>query len=108
MVAGLWSYNGPAIASAIEALGKKGQVKAAVFDEEDGTLNAIGEGIIDVTVVQKPFQFGYLASKWMHELATKPEAINTLPPTKSIDTGVEIISKANVADFKAKLAEMKK
>lgn len=108
LVAGLWSYNGPAIASALEALGKKGQVKAAVFDEEDGTLTAIGAGVVDVTVVQKPFQFGYLASKWMHELATKPEAVNTIPPTKSIDTGVEVISKANVADFKAKLAELKK
>jgi ribose transport system substrate-binding protein len=108
LVAGLWSYNGPAIASAIEALGKKGKVKAAVFDEEDGTLNAIDAGLVDVTVVQKPFQFGYLASKWMHELATKPDAVQTLPPTKAIDTGVEIISKANVADFKAKLAEMKK
>jgi len=108
LVAGLWSYNGPAIASAIEALGKKGTVKAAVFDEEDGTLTAIGAGVIDCTVVQKPFQFGYLASKWMHDLATKPEAANTIPPTKSIDTGVDIINKANVADFKQKLAEMKK
>src|SRR6185295_10959190 len=73
LVAGLYSYNGPAIASAIEALGKKGKVKAAAFDEEDGTLAGIGSDIIDCTAVQKPFQFGYLASKWMHELATKPE-----------------------------------
>src|SRR5688572_5135676 len=60
LVAGLWSYNGPAIASAIEALGKKDKILAAVFDEEEGTLNAIQSGIIQVTVVQKPFEFGYL------------------------------------------------
>jgi ribose transport system substrate-binding protein len=108
LVAGLWSYNGPAIAAAIEALGKKGKVLAAVFDEEDGALNGIANDIISCTVVQKPFDFGYLSSKWMHELATKPEAAAAIPANKSIDTGVEVINKANVAEFRAKLAEMKK
>jgi ribose transport system substrate-binding protein len=109
MVVGLWSYNGPAIAAAIEALNKKGKVLAAVFDEDDGTLNGIQSGAIQVTCVQKPFQFGYLSSKWMHELATKGEAAKSqLPADKVIDTGVEVISKTNVADFRAKLEEMKK
>jgi ribose transport system substrate-binding protein len=107
LVAGLYSYNGPAIASALA--GKKGKVKAAVFDEEEGTLTGIEAGTIDCTAVQKPFQFGYLASKWMHELVTKTdEATKAIPANKAVDTGVDIINKANVADFKAKLAEMKK
>ncbi|HMJ51907.1 MAG TPA: sugar-binding protein [Polyangiaceae bacterium] len=109
MAVGLWSYNGPAIAAAIEALGKKGKVLAAVFDEEEGTLGGIANGTLQVTVVQKPFQFGYLSSKWMHELATKGETAKAaLPADKVIDTGVEVITKTNVADFKAKLTEMKK
>ncbi|AUX45156.1 sugar ABC transporter substrate-binding protein [Sorangium cellulosum] len=109
LVAGLWSYNGPAIAAAIEALGKKGKVLAAVFDEEEQTLMAIESGTISATVVQKPFQFGYLASKWAHELATKPDvATAQIPADRSIDTGIEVIEKTNVADFKRKLAEMKK
>src|SRR6185503_19444326 len=95
MAVGLWSYNGPAIAAAIEALGKKGKVLAAVFDEEEGTLGGIAAGTIQVTVVQKPFQFGYLSSKWMHELATKGEsAQSAVPQDKVIDTGVEVIEKA--------------
>ena len=64
--------------------------------------------IIACTVVQKPFQFGYLSSKWMHELATKPDVGATIPADKNLDTGVEVINKANVAEFRAKLAEMKK
>ena len=110
LVCGLWSYNGPAIAAALEALGKKGKVLAAVFDEEDGTLNGIENGTIQVTVVQKPFQFGYLSSKWMHELATDPDKAQgrACPPDKIIDTGVDVINKDNVADFAKKLAEMKK
>jgi len=108
LVAGLYSYNGSQIAGALEGA-KKGKVKAAVFDEEDGTLTGISSGSIDCTAVQKPYQFGYLASKWMHELVTKPEeAMKAIPASKAIDTGVEIINQANVADFKAKLAELKK
>ena len=34
MMVGLWSYNGPAIAKAIGASGKKGKILAAVSDEE--------------------------------------------------------------------------
>jgi ribose transport system substrate-binding protein len=109
MVVGLYNYNGTAIAAALEGLGKKGKVLAAVFDEDDGTLDGIAKGSIQVTVVQKPFQFGYLASKWMHELATDPvKAKAALPADHIIDTGVDVINKANVAPFRAQLAEMKK
>jgi ribose transport system substrate-binding protein len=109
LVSGLWSYNGPAIAAAIEGSGKKGNVIAAVFDEEDGTLKGIESGTITCTVVQKPFQFGYLSSKWLHDLAGKGDAaMKAIPPDKVIDTGVEVIDKTNVGEFEKKLAEMKK
>jgi ribose transport system substrate-binding protein len=109
LVVGLWNYNGPAIAAALEGLGKQGKVKAAVFDEDDATLDAIKNGTIEATVVQKPFQFGYLSAKWMHELATKNTATKeALPKTGIIDTGVTVIDKTNVDTFKAELGAMKK
>jgi ribose transport system substrate-binding protein len=108
LVAGLWSYNGPAIAAAIDALGKKGKVLAAVFDEEDGTLSAVASGTIAVTVVQKPFEFGYLSSQWLHRLATGgEEAIRAIPASRVVDTGVEVITQANVGEFQKRLAELK-
>jgi ribose transport system substrate-binding protein len=107
MLVGLWSYNGPAIASAIDASSKKGKkILAAVFDEEDGTLDGIEKGTIQVTVVQKPFQFGYLASKLLHDLATKGE--KALPKNELMDTGVEVINSANVKQFRENLKAMKK
>jgi len=109
LVAGLYSYNGPAIAAALTALGKKDVIKAAVFDEEEGSLTGIADGVISCTVVQKPFDFGYSSSKWMHELATQPEAaLARIPQSRAIDTGVEVVDATNVAAFRAKLAEMKK
>jgi ribose transport system substrate-binding protein len=106
LLCGLWSYNGPAISAAIEASGKKGKILAAVFDEEDGTLAGIEKGVVQVTVVQKPFMFGYLSSKWLHDLNTRKDV--QVPAGGIVDTGVEVINKENVADFKARLAEMKK
>jgi ribose transport system substrate-binding protein len=106
LLCGLWSYNGPAIASAVDAAGKKGKIQVAVFDEEEGTLNGIAGGTVACTVVQKPFQFGYLSSKYLHELATKGES--ALPKDPIVDTGVEVITAANVGEFRTKLAEMKK
>ncbi len=71
LVCGLWSYNGPAIAAALEGTGKKGKVLAAVFDEEDGSLKGIRAGTIAATVVQHPFEMGYRSARWMHRLATE-------------------------------------
>jgi ribose transport system substrate-binding protein len=108
LVAGLWSYNGPAIALALERLNKRGKVLAAVFDEEEETLRAIENGTIAATVVQKPFQFGYLSSQWMNDLATSPDAaLARIPSNKVIDTGVDVITKSNVVEFKTKLADLK-
>ena len=112
LLCGLWSYNGPAIAAAIEASGKKGQLLAAVFDEEEGTLKAIEGGTIACTVVQKPYQFGYRSAKLLHELATKGDA--ALPKDPIIDTGVDVINNEptdgdskNVGDFRSELSKMK-
>lgn len=108
LVCGLWSYNGPAIALALEGSGKKGKVLAAVFDEEDGTLKGIQNGTIQVTVVQHPFEMGYRSAKWMHELATNFEQAKAkIPPDKIDNTGIEVINKDNVADFEKRLAEWK-
>ena len=103
---GLWSYNTPSIVAAVKASGKADKLLVAGFDEEDGTLQGIEEGVVKATVVQKPFEFGYRSAKLLYELATKGAA--ALPANPIIDTGVEVVTKDNVAAFKAKLADLKK
>jgi ribose transport system substrate-binding protein len=109
LVCGLWSYNGPAIAAALEGTGKKGKVLAAVFDEEDGSLKGIREGTIAGTVVQHPFEMGYRSAKWMHRLATDFEKAKADIPANGIEnTGVEVIDQKTLEDFEKRLAEWKK
>jgi ribose transport system substrate-binding protein len=109
LVCGLWSYNGPAIAAALEGTDKRGKVVAAVFDEEDGTIKGIKSGTIAATVVQHPYEMGYRSARWMHRLATDFEKARAEIPQDGIDnTGVEVVDKDNVADFERRLADWKK
>jgi ribose transport system substrate-binding protein len=109
LVCGLWSYNGPAIAAALEGTGKKGKVLAAVFDEEDGTLKGIKDGTIAATVVQHPYEMGYRSARWMHQLATAFDEAKTKIPADGIEnTGVEVVDQDTVADFEKRLADWKK
>jgi ribose transport system substrate-binding protein len=109
LVCGLWSYNGPAIAAALEGTGKRTKVLAAVFDEEDGTLKGIKDGTISATVVQHPFEMGYRSAKWMHRLATDFATVRSEIPADGIEnTGVEVIDQDTLGDFEKRLAEWKK
>ena len=94
---GLWSYNGPAIVAAIRAAGKVGQIKVVCFDEEEATLQAIADGAIEATIVQKPFEFGYQSIRLLDELARGDRS--RIPPDGLIDTGVTIVTAENVAQF---------
>ena len=66
---GLWSYNGPAILSAVQDAGKVGKVKIICFDGEDATLAGVKSGAIYGTVVQQPFEFGYQTVKILSQIA---------------------------------------
>jgi len=62
---GLYSYNGPAILTAVRGAGKAGKVKIVCFDDDDDTLAGVASGDIYGTVVQVSTRFGYEAIKRM-------------------------------------------
>jgi ribose transport system substrate-binding protein len=106
LLCGVWSYNGPAIAASLEASGKKGKVLGVCFDDEDGALKAIENGTLDSTLVQSPFQMGYLSAKWLDRLAADFEhARREIPESGFIDTGTELIDKSNVSEFRKQSAQ---
>jgi ribose transport system substrate-binding protein len=102
---GLWSYNGPAILSAVKEAGKIGKVKIVSFDEEDETLAGVKDGAIYATVVQQPFEFGYQS---MIKLA---KAIggdkSNIPPSKLDIVPTLMIKKDGVEDFIVKINRLR-
>src|SRR5262249_51777486 len=80
---GLWSYNGPAIVSAVKAAGKLDKIKIVAFDEESATLDGVADGSIAATIVQKPFEFGYQSVRLLTEVASGNKS--RIPESKAID-----------------------
>jgi ribose transport system substrate-binding protein len=94
---GLWSYNGPAILSAVKEANKVDKVKIIAFDEEDPTLSGIKEGAIYATVVQQPFEFGYKSMELMAKILDGDRS--QVPATKQIFVPTKAVKKDNVDAF---------
>lgn len=101
---GLWSYNGPAIAEAVKSAGKAGKIKIVCFDEDVATQQAVKDGVIFSSVVQKPYQFGYESMRILAALARKEDA--KIPANKILDLGVQIINKDNIDEFSAEYKKL--
>jgi ribose transport system substrate-binding protein len=102
---GLWSYNGPAIISAVRDANKVGQITIIAFDEEDETLAGVKDGSIYATVVQQPYEFGYQAIKLMHQVLGGDKSV--IPATKQVFVPTLVIKKDNVEEFSKKVNELR-
>jgi ribose transport system substrate-binding protein len=94
---GLWSYNGPAILSAVREANKIGKVKIIAFDEEEETLSGIRDGAIHATVVQQPFQFGYKSMELMAKILNGDRS--GIPESKQIFVPTIAVKKETVEEF---------
>ena len=96
---GLWSYNGPAILSAVKDAGKVGKVKIIAFDQEDGTIAGLQSGAIFGTVVQQPYKFGYDSIKLLDELSKGDKS--DLPVSGMIIVPTQAVTPSNVDAYVA-------
>jgi ribose transport system substrate-binding protein len=104
LLSGLWAYNTPQIYNAVKAAGKEGTVKIVGFDEDQLTLRGISEGVIEATVVQQPFEFGYESVK---ALARYIEGDRSMVPANKMQIiPTKIIDPSNVAEFANSVREM--
>jgi ribose transport system substrate-binding protein len=102
---GLWSYNGPAIVSAVKEANKVGKIQIVAFDEEDDTLAGIADGSIFSTVVQQPFEYGYQSMVMMAKVLDGDKSV--IPTDKKVIVPTKVVNKASVADFSATLKELR-
>ncbi len=102
---GLWSYNGPAILSAVKDAGKIDKVKIVCFDEEDDTLSGVKSGAIAATIVQQPFEFGYLSIINMNKYLNGDKSV--VPASGQITVPTKAIIKTNVDEFRTNLNKLR-
>jgi len=118
---GLYSYNGPAIVNAVMAQKRRDKIKIICFDAEPDTLTNLQKGLVDLTVVQKPYEFGRLSIMLLNMLHKEKNIDKVLAEIKpeldklgmtvdmakhTIDTGVEIVTPATSAEFLAKVKKL--
>jgi len=102
------SMSGKMVADAIKRTGDTSRELVA-WDVNPDTLQAIKDGVIDATVVQKPFTMGYVGLKALDEVFHYPPAqlgkdYNSdafAPYPAFIDTGTAIVDKSNVDGYLA-------
>jgi ribose transport system substrate-binding protein len=103
---GVYSYDGPALAQAVQSAKKTGQVSIVSDDSDAQTLSFISSGVIGGTVVQMPYQQGYTgayvltAEKVLGQAAT--QAI--LKPYigsdgVTISSGVGLVTKSDLSGY---------
>ncbi|WP_027134215.1 sugar-binding protein [Geminicoccus roseus] len=106
LLSGLWAYNTPQIYNAVKAAGKEGAVKIVGFDEDQLTLRGISEGVIEATVVQQPYEFGYQS---VMALARYIEGDRSMVPDNKMQIiPTKIIDQSNVQEFADSVREMLK
>jgi ribose transport system substrate-binding protein len=110
---GVYSYDGPSAAQAVQAAGKSGRVKIVSDDSDPQTLNFIKSGVIQATVLQQPYQQGYTGAYLLaaFKVLGKDATLNIVKPYLESDgttlsSGVGLVTQANLADYRAKLSQM--
>jgi ribose transport system substrate-binding protein len=98
---GLWSYNGPAILSAVKEANKTDKVKIIAFDEEDETLGGVKAGEIYATVVQQPYEFGYQSMQLISKILNGDKS--GIPASKQIFVPTLAVKKDTVDAFTKQL-----
>ena len=107
---GFYSYNLPAIVRAVTGANARGKYKIIGFDAEPNTLDALKSGLIEFTVVQKPYEFGRESVTFLYKAKTvgldKAKQEMKVPADGIVDTGVEIVTPQNYADFQKRLDDL--
>ena len=76
----------------VKQKGLKGKVHVVSFDTSPEELQLFKDGYIEALIVQDPFQMGYRG------VQSALKAIQSQPVEKRIDTGVAVVTRANMAD----------
>ncbi|MBC7328552.1 sugar-binding protein [bacterium] len=105
---GVYAFNGPAAALAVERANKAGKVKIVCFDTTPEHMEYIKKGVITATIGQRPYMMGYLGVALLYNIAKmgQEKALMMIPKDKKIDTGVDIVTKDNLEEYRHKLQEL--
>ena len=110
---GVYSYDGPALAQAVQSAGKTNSVHIVSDDSDAQTLQFISSGIISGTVVQMPYQQGYTGALILtaQKVLGKDATMALVKPYlesdgSTLNSGVGLVTKSDLSDYQALEAQL--
>ncbi|HJP76390.1 MAG TPA: substrate-binding domain-containing protein [Pseudonocardiaceae bacterium] len=110
---GVYSYDGPALAQAVQSAGKTGSVRIVSDDSDAQTLSFISSGVISGTVVQMPYQQGYTGAYLLaaEKVLGKDATMALVKPYlesdgSTLSSGIGLVTKSDMKDYQALEAQL--
>ena len=99
--------DGIAIGESLKKADKAGRVKAVGIGESSDLMEYIKSDVIQATVARTPYVIGYLAILVLHNMAVVgiPNALKILPESRMIDTGIVLVTRENIPQYREQLTE---
>ncbi|MCA9129514.1 MAG: substrate-binding domain-containing protein [Planctomycetales bacterium] len=98
ILAGIWSYNAPAIVDVVKEKGLRDKFTIVTFDAEQLAIQQMADKQIDAMVVQNPFGMGYDSVKYAFaKLTGDEETVKEMFPNMGQpggdirDTGIKVV-----------------
>lgn len=90
---GLWAYNAPILAEEAAKSAQKATLSVVTFDLAEASIPHLESGRIAVSVVQNPYEIGYLGVQLLKALVENDEktVAEILPDGKVRNTGVRVV-----------------
>lgn len=105
---GVYSYDGPALAQAVQSAGKSSSVHIVSDDSDAQTLGFIKSGVISGTVVQMPYQQGYTGAYILaaEKVLGKDATMALVKPYlesdgSTLSSGVGLVTSADLSGYQA-------
>ncbi|MEY9930570.1 ribose transport system substrate-binding protein [Catenulispora sp. GP43] len=105
---GVYSYDGPALAQAVQSAGKSSSVHIVSDDSDAQTLGFIKSGVISGTVVQMPYQQGYTGAYILaaEKVLGKDATMAIIKPYlesdgSTLSSGVGLVTSADLSAYQA-------
>ena len=74
MLVGIWAYNAPQAAEVVKDRKIRGKTKVVCFDAAEAAIEQMKSGLIDVMVVQNPYQMGFDGVRLLRALVKEDKA----------------------------------
>jgi ribose transport system substrate-binding protein len=103
-LAGLFCTSGTGASISAELIAKKGlsdKIKIVSIDVNDAIIQHINNGVISMSVAQRPYSMGFLLMDYLNQVAHNgiDNVLRGVPKSRIVDTGIHQVTKSSIPNY---------